>query len=454
MATWKAIVLAAGAGTRMNSRTAKVLHPVAGKPLVRYALSTIAAAGLPRPIVVVPPDATGIREALGDDVDYVVQAMPEGTGRALRSAQPALEGAADQLLVINGDVPLLRPEDVRRLMEHHVERGADLTFLTTTDAPEEGLGRVLRDGAGQVTAIVEHHEASAAERGASEVNGGVYCFRARDLWARLSELMPSPKGEWYLTDLVALTLAGGGTVETVSVEDGLDLLGVNTRVHLARAEAAVRERLRHAWMLAGVTLVDPASTFIDSDVEIGQDTVVYPNTHLYGATTIGSDCHVGPNSVVQDSTVGEGCRVIASMLEGAVLEPGVEIGPFSHLRPGAHLGRDVHVGNFVEVKKSHLADGAKVGHFSYIGDADLGARVNIGAGTVTCNFDGVNKNRTTVEDDAFIGCDTMLVAPVTVGRGATTGAGTVVTKDVAPGSLVVGVPARPRPTESEPAEKP
>ena len=444
MSAWKAVVLAAGVGSRMRSRTPKVLHPLAGRPLIHHVLAQARDAGLPRPVVVVPPDAEAVREGVGNAADFAVQETPGGTGHALQCAQPMVEGEAEHVVVLYADVPLLRPETLRALMERHVEHDADLTFLTASESPQEGLGRVLRDDQGRVAAIVEAHEASGSEQAVREVNGGVYCFRARDLWTRLAELAPSSKGERYLTDLVALTLRDGGTVQTVSADDGQEVLGVNSRIDLAQAEACMRERVRRRWMLAGVTLVDPPSTFIDSDVEVGEDTVIYPNTHLYGATRVGAECHIGPNTVIQDSTVGEACRVIASMLEGAVLERGVEIGPFSHLRSGAHLERDVHIGNFVEVKKSRLGADAKAGHFTYIGDATIGARVNIGAGAITCNFDGVNKNPTTIEEDAFIGCDTMLVAPVTVGREAVTGAGAVVTKDVAPGSLVVGMPARSR----------
>ncbi len=451
MSSWKAVVLAAGVGSRMRSRTPKVLHPLAGKPLIHHVLAQARDAGLPRPVVVVSPDAGAVREAVGEAADFVVQEYAGGTGHALQCAQPMVEDTTEHVVVLYADVPLLRPETLRALMDRHVEHDADVTFLTALESPQEGLGRVMRDDHGGVAAIVEDHEASGAEQAVREVNGGVYCFRARDLWAQLAGLTPSSKGERYLTDLIALTLSSGGTVQTFSVDDGLEVLGVNNRDHLAQAEACVRERVRRHWMLAGVTLLDPPSTFIDDDVELGEDTVIYPNTHLYGATRVGADCHIGPNTVIHDSTVGEGCRVVASMLEGAVLEQGVEIGPFSHLRSGAHLERDVHIGNFVEVKKSRLGVDAKAGHFTYIGDATIGARVNIGAGTVTCNFDGVNKNPTTIEEGAFIGCDTMLVAPVTVGREAVTGAGSVVTRDVAPGSLVVGMPARSR---GEPPSRP
>ena len=283
-----------------------------------------------------------------------------------------------------------------------------------------------------------------------EVNGGVYAFRSDALWPHLDALRPSAGGEVYLTDVVGLAVQAGEHVDAVPVDDPAELLGVNDRVHLAQAEAVLRQRLRTRWMLAGVTLVDPPSTFIDADVEIGQDTVVYPNTHLYGTTRTGRGCSIGPNTVIADSVVGEDCRIVASMLEGATLEAGVSVGPYSHLRPGSHVEEDVHVGNYVEVKESRLGRGTKVGHFSYIGDATVGRDVNVGAGTVTCNFDGVAKHRTVIGDEALIGSDTMLVAPVRVGERAVTGAGAVVTRDVDPEALVTGVPARQRSRRNRP----
>ena len=355
-----------------------------------------------------------------------------------------LEDGSDCVLVLNGDLPLLTSETLRSLMEGHEASGAAITLLTAKEAPQDGLGRIVRDSAGYVAAIVEAHEASPEERDIQEVNGGVYAFRSEALWPRLGALQPSTSGEVYLTDVIALAVQAGEGVDAFSVEDPTELLGVNNRVHLAQAEAVLRQRLRSHWMLAGVTLVDPASTFIDADVEIGQDTVIHPNTHLYGTTRIGRGCSLGPNAMIANSVVGEECRIVASMLEGTTLEAGVSVGPYSHLRPGSHVEQDVRVGNYVEVKESRLGRGTRVGHFSYIGDATVGRNVNVGAGTVTCNFDGAAKHRTVIEDGALIGSDTMLVAPVRVGQGAVTGAGAVVTRDVDPEALVTGVPARQR----------
>ena len=449
MPTWRAIILAAGRSSRMRSRLPKALHPLCGKPMLRHVVDAVIGAGIARLVVVAPEQSAAFRELL-PDADCAVQQTPRGTGDAVLAARPMLEGDDSCVLVLNGDLPLLTSETLRSLMERHEASGAALTLLTAADAPQGGLGRVVRDADGRVTAVVEERDASAEEQGIREVNGGVYAFRSEALWPRLGALQPSASGEVYLTDVVALAVQAGERVDAVVAADPAELLGVNTRVHLAQAEAALRERLRSHWMLAGVTLVDPPSTFIDANVEIGEDTVVYPNTHLYGTTRIGRECFVGPNAVVADSVVGEGCRIVASMLEGATLEAGVSVGPYSHLRPGAYAEQDVRVGNYVEVKESRLGEGTRVGHFSYIGDATVGRDVNVGAGTVTCNFDGTAKHRTIIEDGALIGSDTMLVAPVRVGRRAVTGAGAVVTRDVDPEALVTGVPARQRSKRQRP----
>ena len=267
-------------------------------------------------------------------------------------------------------------------------------------------------------------------------------FNATWLWEALPRIPLSPKGEYYLTDLVGLAVGDGLAVEAIVVEDTQETIGINTRVHLAEAEGIMRQRINRAWMEQGVSMVDPSATYIEPGVQIGRDTIIWPNTYLHGVTRIGEDCIVGPDAIVRECQIGDGCKIVASVLEGAVLEDEVEIGPYSHLRKGAHLAQGVHLGNFGEVKESYLGPRSKMGHFSYIGDTKIGADVNIGAGTVTCNYDGVRKNPTEIGDGAFIGSDTMLVAPVKVGDHAQTGAGAVVTKDVAPGTLVVGMPAR------------
>ena len=449
MATWRAVILAAGRSSRMRSRLPKALHPLCGAPLLSHVVKATHGAGIIRPLVVAPQQSAPFQEFLAE-TDCVVQQTPRGTGDAVLAARPVLDGASGYVLVLNGDLPLLTSETLRSLMERHQASSAALTLLTAEEAPQSELGRIVRDAAGRITEIVEAHEASPQEQGIREVNGGVYAFRSEGLWPHLEALQPSSSGEVYLTDVVALAVQADEHVDAVSVEDPTELLGVNNRVHLAQAEAVLRQRLRSHWMLAGVTLVDPRSTFIDADVEIGQDTVVYPNTHLYGTTRVGRGCSLGPNTIIANSVIGEECRIVASMLEGATLEEGVNVGPYSHLRPGSHAEQDVRVGNYVEVKESRLGRGTRVGHFSYIGDATVGQGVNVGAGTVTCNFDGQAKHRTIIEDGALIGSDTMLVAPVRVGQRAVTGAGAVVTRDVDPETLVTGVPARQRSKRQRP----
>jgi bifunctional UDP-N-acetylglucosamine pyrophosphorylase/glucosamine-1-phosphate N-acetyltransferase len=293
-----------------------------------------------------------------------------------------------------------------------------------------------------VSAVVEEAQATPEQLGIHELNPGVYCIKADWLWPALKRITLSPKGEYYLTDLVGMAVDNGHAVHTIAIEDPNEVIGINTRVHLAQAEALLRQRINQQWLLSGVTMIDPASTFIEPEVTLGQDTILWPGTYLHGNTQIGVGCVIGPNTIITNSKVGDNCTLLASVLEYAVLEDQVEMGPYCHLRKGAHLSRGVHMGNFGEVKNSTLGPGVKMGHFSYMGDAIVGADVNIGAGTITCNFDGMRKFSTEIGEGAFIGSDTMLVAPVKVGANAKTGAGAVVTKDIPAGTLAVGVPAR------------
>jgi bifunctional UDP-N-acetylglucosamine pyrophosphorylase/glucosamine-1-phosphate N-acetyltransferase len=346
--------------------------------------------------------------------------------------------------VTYADMPLLRPETLKRLVETQKANQGPLTILTVNAADPRGFGRVIRNVEGSVQSIVEEASATEAQLSIHELNGGAYCFSAKWLWEALNKIKVSKKGEYYLTDTVSLAVQAGQTVQAVVSDDHVETVGINTRVHLAEAETAMRQRINQAHMLAGVTIVDPASTYIDMGVKIGRDTVVWPNTYLRGKTVIGEGCVIGPNTIAQDTTVGDFCEILAAVMEGAVVEDNVGIGPFARLRKGAHLCKGVHMGNFGEIKDSTLGPGTKMGHFSYIGNAVIGKDVNIGAGTITCNFDGVNKNPTEIGEGVFIGSDTMLVAPVKMGARSRTGAGAVVTKDVDPDTLVVGVPARDR----------
>ncbi len=437
-----AVILAAGQGTRMKSKRPKVLHPVAGEPMIKHVVRAVSKLRPHRLVVVVGYGAEEVRRALGDEYLYVEQEEQLGTGHALLQARQLLEGKGDTVLALFGDHPLITTKTLRRVLDENEKENAAITILTFHPLDPRGYGRIRRDSAGQVVGIIEEVAASEEEKGMEEVNDGVLCFREGWLWPHLEKIEPGGKGEYYLTDLLALAVEEGERVLALSPEDEEEALGVNSRIDLARAEAVIRQRIRERLMLSGVTMVDPPSTFIDSTVQVGQDTVLHPHTILEGKTTIGANCSIGPGSHLRDSKVGDGCTILYSLVEGAVLEEKVDVGPFSHLRPGTHLASGVQVGNFVEIKESYVGPGTKVGHFSYIGDATLGREVNVGAGTITCNYDGERKHRTIVEDHVFLGSDTMLVAPVKVGADAKTGAGSVVTKDVPPGSLAYGVPAQ------------
>jgi bifunctional UDP-N-acetylglucosamine pyrophosphorylase/glucosamine-1-phosphate N-acetyltransferase len=437
-----AVILAAGQGTRMKSRLPKVLHPLLGKPMVCYALEAARQVTHSKPVMVIGHGADQVRQTLGDQVEFVLQQPQLGTGHAVMQAEPLLINRTDLVLVIYADMPLLTTQRLGKLVDMAQTHAGPVSMLTVTTSETRGFGRILRDEHGQVSGIVEEAQAAAEQLGIHELNPGVYCFRAAWLWEALKRIQISPKGEYYLTDLVSMAVADRYTIQTMNVEDLNEVIGINTRVHLAQAESLLRQRINQSWMLAGVTMIDPIHTYIEPGVSLGQDTILWPGTYLHGNTQIGEDCVIGPNTIIMDSKVGDGCTLLASVLEGALLEDHVEMGPYCHLRKGAHLCTGVHMGNFGEVKNSTLGPGAKMGHFSYLGDATVGADANIGAGTITCNYDGTHKYPTEIGEGAFIGSDTMLVAPVKVGAGAKTGAGAVVTKDIPPHSLAVGVPAR------------
>ena len=441
MDSWAVVVLAAGKGTRMVSSTPKVLHRICGKAMVQFPVDLASDAGLRQKVIVVPQESQLIRETLGASVEYAEKTEPLGSGHALLQAEPSLRNV-ENLLVHHADVPLTRVKTIEEMVRHHQASGASITLLTA-DLPEpNSLGRVVRSNSGSIVAVVEQGEADDETLTVNEINGGIYCFGTSWLWENLKTLSPSHRGEVFLTDLIALAAGQGQRVESVKSADNTEILGVNTRIELARAEAVMLDRIRERWMLSGVTMPDAGSVYLSAAAQIGQDSVLLPNTHITGDSRIGRNCQIGPNSIVSDSQVGDGCRVTASVVEESILEESVSVGPFSHIRAGSRLERDVHIGNFAEVKNSRIGRGTKSGHFSYVGDAELGRRVNIGAGTVTCNYDGSQKNQTRIGDDAFIGSDTMLVAPINIGARSSTGAGSVVTKDVPSDSTAVGAPAR------------
>ncbi len=437
-----ALVLAAGEGTRLESERPKVLHELAGRPLIDWVVQAVHAATEEEPYVVVRPGADALRQAMAPGVGFIIQAEPLGTGHAVAQARPELASKADLVLVTYCDMPLITAETYRALVSAQEANQGPLTMLTVHRDQSRGFGRVLRDGAGEVAGIVEETEATPEQLTIGEFNVGAYCFREDWLWQAVSQLKESASGEYYLTDLIELAVSQGQQVGSVAVIDPEEAIGVNTRVHLAEAEAVVRRRINVAWMCQGVTLQDPGSTYIGPQVQLARDVVILANTHLEGKTRVGMGTHIGPNSIVRDSVIGERCAVISSYLQGASMGDDVSVGPFARLRQGARLENGVYMGNFGEVKNSTLAPGVKAGHFCYLGDAEVGADVNIGAGTITCNFDGKRKHRTVIEEGAFIGSDTMLIAPVRIGKGAHTGAGAVVNRDVPPYSIAVGAPAR------------
>jgi len=439
------VILAAGEGTRMKSSLPKVLHPLNGKPMVAYALETARALTETLPVLIVGHGAKAVKDAVGDGAVFVEQAEQLGTGHAVLQARESLQGRADLVLVSYADMPLLTAETLGELVDRQQENVGPITMLALRRENPRGFGRVVRDESGAVIEIVEEAVATAEQLAIRELNAGVYCFDAHWLWSHMDKIPLSlPKEEYYLTDLVGMAVEEERQVQAVVAEDAAETLGINTRVHLAEAEAALRRRINQRWMMCGVTIVDPSTTYVEPGVTIGRDTLIQPNTHLRGETAIGERCTIGPNSIIEDCEIGDECEVLASVLEQAVMEDHADIGPFGHLRKGSRVCEGAHVGNFGELKQSTLGPGAKMGHFSYLGDAEVGPGANVGAGTITCNYDGERKHRTVIEEGAFIGSDTMLVAPVRVGKRAKTGAGAVVTRDVPDDALAYGVPARVR----------
>ncbi len=438
-----AVILAAGQGTRMKSSLPKVLHPIAGKPMLHYAVDAVGALGADKTVLVIGHSAEQVRAVAREDVICVEQGEQRGTGHAVLQARNALRDLADTILVTYADMPLLRTASLQRLVDVHAASRATITMLTVRADDSMGFGRILRNAKQRVVGIVEESDATAKQLAIRELNCGVYCFNAEWMWGHLTRLKPSgKKKEYYLTDLVAMAVKERCKIESIILDQVDQAVGINTRGHLARAERIMRERINNALMEAGVTLVDPATTYVDAGIEIGADTVIEPNTQIKGKTRIGANCRIGPSAILRDVQIGDDCEIIASVIRESALETRVHVGPFADLRPGTHLASSVYVGNYAEVKNSYVGEETHIGHFSYVGDAHLGARVNIGAGTITCNYDGKKKSRTEIGDDAFIGSDTMLVAPVKIGARARTGAGSVVTKDVPDDSLAVGAPAR------------
>jgi bifunctional UDP-N-acetylglucosamine pyrophosphorylase/glucosamine-1-phosphate N-acetyltransferase len=451
-----AVILAAGLGTRMKSATPKVLHPLCGRSMIDYVLDAAIAATGSRPLVVISPATDNVRGAVAERADVAIQDEPRGTGDALAAALTALADGVEEVLVLSGDVPLVRGDLLTSLLEARAMDHAALALVSVDAVDPTGLGRVLRNEGGTVERIVEDKDATEDERGVSEINAGLYAIDASWLRRRIGDLRPSPAtGELYLTDLVRFARDDGRLVAALEVEDDGRLTGINDRAQLARAEWDMRVEVNDRWMRAGVTMVDPSTVYLDHAVELAEDVVLEPNVILRGATRVGERTRIGAGSQIVDSEIGADSVVWASIIERSVVEDHVTIGPFSHLRPGVHVGARSEIGNYAELKNTRLGEHVRQHHVSYLGDAEVGADTNVGAGSITANYDGVRKHRTTIGEGVFLGVDTMLRAPVTLGDGARTGAGAVVTRDVPPGKLAVGVPARVRePHPPRPAEDP
>jgi len=437
MSSTAAVILAAGQGKRMKSALPKVLHCCAGAPLIRYVLDAVAAAGITEVVIVIGTGAALVREALGDGYRYVLQEPQRGTGDAVARALPQVAPDCRDLLVLCGDTPLLTPGSLTRLLATRREASAGACILSSIFDDPSGYGRIVRDPSGLVAAIVEDGDATPAQKEIKEINTGTYSFDRAALEEAVTELSPdNNQGEYYLTDVIGLLRRAGRAVAALTAPSA-ETAGINTRRELAAAERIFRQRECERLMDAGVTIIDPAVTYIDRGVEVGRDTVIYPFCFLEGVTRVGADCVIGSGTRLVDTTLGNGVTVQSSLLIRSTAGDGCQIGPFAYLRPGTELALGVKVGDFVELKQTKVGPGSKIPHLSYVGDTVIGAGVNIGAGTITCNFDGIGKHRTQIGDGAFIGSNTNLVAPVSIGSEAVTGAGSTITEDVPEGSLAV-----------------
>lgn len=433
-----AVVLAAGKGTRMKSKLYKVLHKVAGKSMIEHVVDSVKQAGTDEIVTIVGHGAESVKETLGSQSSYSFQEEQLGTAHAVKMAADELKGKEGTTLVVCGDTPLITPETLKALADYHEAQQAGVTVLSATADNPFGYGRIVRDQDGRLAKIVEQKDATEAEREIDEISTGIFAFDNVLLFELLEKVKnDNAQGEYYLPDVITLALEAGKIADAYRTDDFDEIMGVNDRVALSKAEAAYRERVNEYHMRNGVTLIDPASTYIEADVQIGMDTIIEPGVHLGKGTVIGEDTVIGQYSDVNNSTIGNRTTIKQSVVNDATVGDDTTVGPFAQLRPNAHLGNEVKVGNFVEVKKAELKDGAKVSHLSYIGDAEIGERTNVGCGSITVNYDGKNKFKTIIGKDSFIGCNTNLVAPVTVGYGVLIAAGSTITDDIPNDSLAL-----------------
>ena len=433
-----AVVLAAGQGTRMKSKLYKVLHPVCGKSMVEHVIDNINTLNTNRIVTVVGHGADLVKETLGDKSEYVLQAEQLGTAHAIQQAEQLLGGLEGTTLVVCGDTPLIRPETMQALFEHHQKTNAKATILTAMADNPTGYGRILRDANGQVSQIVEQKDASSEQQLVKEINTGTYCFDNKSLFETLKLVKnDNAQGEYYLPDVIEILQTQGEIVSAYVTSSFDETLGVNDRFALSQAEELMRARINERHMRNGVTIINPSSTHISSEAIIGSDTIIKPGTIIEGKTVIGEDCVIGPNSHIVNTTIGDRTTIHSSVLIDSTVGNETAVGPFAHLRPESSLGDKVKIGNFVEVKKSSLGNNSKVSHLSYIGDAEVGRNVNIGCGTITVNYDGKNKFKTIIEDEVFVGCNSNLVAPVTLKEGSYVAAGSTITKEVPSEALAI-----------------
>ena len=433
-----AVVLAAGQGTRMKSKLYKVLHSVCGKPMVQHIVDHLNHLMMNEIVVVVGHGADMVKEQLGDRVQYALQEQQLGTAHAVMMCRDLLQDKTGTTMVLTGDTPLIREETLAKLIEHHEQTGAAATILTTEVQDATGYGRIVRNSLGTVARIVEHKDATEEERQICEINTGIFCFDNQKLFSALTNVKnDNVQGEYYLPDVIEILKEQEEVISAYLTPDHEEGLGVNDRVQLAKAEAVLRNRINEKHMRNGVTIIDPASTYIEADVVIGSDSIVHPGTMLRGKTVIGEDCIIGPNADLTNTIMEDQVKVQYSVVTDSQIRKGASVGPFAYIRPGSDVGEEAKVGDFVELKNTVLGNGSKVSHLSYLGDSEVGQGVNIGCGTITVNYDGVKKYKTIIGDHAFIGCNANLIAPVSIGDGAYIAAGSTITHNVPDDALAI-----------------
>ena len=444
MDDWLTVILAGGRGKRMQSSLPKVMHKICGKEIIRHVLDNVYELHTGSIILVVSPeDSSTIHEVIDKDCIFISQDIPLGTAHALQQVKDNLPMDNKNLIVIYGDNVLDDRNLITSVMKQHIDKNSDITLLTKNLDNPEGYGRIIKNDSGDIIGIVEQRDLLPEQESINEISGGIYCFRIDWLKDNLDKVAQSKiTKEFYLTELIAIAHGQGHHIDSYLDTSSIEIMGVNNKLELSIAEKIIQKKILNNLMINGITIKDPYTTYIDSDVKLGKDSIILANTHLCGRSIFGERSTIGPNSIIRDTIVGDDCKIVNSFVEKSELKNKVSIGPFSHIRPDCILHTNVHIGNYVETKNSDIGENTKIGHFGYIGDSKIGMNVNIGAGTITCNYDGKEKHTTTIQDGSFIGSDTMLIAPVNIGQNVITGAGSVVNRDVPNNSKVIGAPAK------------